>query len=142
MVETQIPPLQVDPPIHIGAPNGVSPLNIHPPVTKIDDQHDAFFNPRTTSQNDAFGPATNEVEKKVRVIEENLNAMESTDALDIDAYEMCLVSGVFIPTKFKVPDFEMYKGANDPRTHIQAYCGKMPPTLMKIYFGCIFSKFL
>ncbi|XP_050909396.1 uncharacterized protein LOC127123192 [Lathyrus oleraceus] len=51
--------------------------------------------------------------------------MESTDALGLDAVEMCLVPGVVIPAKFKVPDFEKYKGSNDPRTHIRAYCHKM-----------------
>lgn len=30
-----------------------------------------------------------------------------------------------IYAKFKVPKFEKYKGASDPRTHFQAYCRKM-----------------
>lgn len=38
---------------------------------------------------------------------------------------MCLVLGVVIPAKFKVPDFEKYKGESDPRTHIRAYYQKM-----------------
>lgn len=125
MVETLIPPPQVDPPVHIGAPGGVPTVNIHPIVIEIDDQHDAFFSPRATSQYDAFGPLTDEVEKKVKAIKEKLKSIESTDALGLDAAEMCLVPGVVIPTKFKVPDFEKYKGACDPRTHIRAYCRKM-----------------
>ncbi|XP_050908581.1 uncharacterized protein LOC127122258 [Lathyrus oleraceus] len=51
--------------------------------------------------------------------------MESTDALGLDTAEMCLVPGVVIPSKFKVPDFEKYKGNSDPMTHIRAYCRKM-----------------
>ena len=69
---------------------------------------------------DTFGPPTNEVEKKVKAIENKLKEMESTGALGLDAAEMCLVSGMVIPTKFKVPDFEKYKRASDPRTHIRA----------------------
>ena len=48
--------------------------------------------------------------------------MESTDVLGLDTTEMCLVPGVVILAKFKVPDFEKYKGNSDPRTHIRAYC--------------------
>ncbi|XP_050890482.1 uncharacterized protein LOC127095901 [Lathyrus oleraceus] len=51
--------------------------------------------------------------------------MEDFEALGINVAEMCLVPDMFIPVKFKVPDFEMYKGANDPRTHIRAYYRKM-----------------
>lgn len=125
MVETPIPPSQVDPPIHIGAPDGVPHVNLHPPVVEIDDQHDAFFSPKVASQYDAFGLATNEVEKKVKAIEEKLKSMKSTDALGLDAVEICLVPGVVIPTKFKVKDFEKYNGNSDPRTHIRAYSRKM-----------------
>lgn len=68
---------------------------------------------------------TNEVDKKVRAIEEKLKAMESTDAFGLDGVDMCLVSGVVILTKIKVPDFEKYKDASDLKTHIRAYYRKM-----------------
>lgn len=125
MVETLIPPPQVDPLVHIGASSGVPPVNIHLAIVEIDDQHDAFFSPMASSQYDGFGPATNEVVRKVKAIEEKLKAMESTDALGLDAVHMCLVSDVVIPAKFKVHDFEKYKGNTGPRTHIRAYCRKM-----------------
>lgn len=51
--------------------------------------------------------------------------MEGSDALGLNAVEMCLVPDVVIPTKFIVPYFEKYKGASDPRTHIWAYYWKM-----------------
>lgn len=51
--------------------------------------------------------------------------MEITDALGLDTAEMCLVSCVIIPAKFKVLDFEKYKENSDPMTHIRAYCRKM-----------------
>lgn len=125
VVETSIPPHQVDPPVHIDALGGVLHVNLHPHVVGIDYQHDAFFIPRAASQYDAFGPTTNEVEKKVKAIEEKLKAMESTDTLGLDAVEMCLVPGVVIPTKFKFPNFDKYKRTSDPRTHIRAYYRKM-----------------
>ncbi|XP_050875576.1 uncharacterized protein LOC127079204 [Lathyrus oleraceus] len=91
-VETPTPVPQVDPPININAPGGVPNDNPRPHVFEIDDQHDAFFSPRDASQDDAFGSATNEVERKVKAIEEKLKAMGSTDALGLDAAEMCLDS--------------------------------------------------
>ncbi|XP_050889623.1 uncharacterized protein LOC127094905 [Lathyrus oleraceus] len=124
-VETPTPVPQVDPPINISAPDGVPNGNPRPHIFEIDDQHDAFFSPMATSQDDAFGSATNEVERKVKAIEEKLKAMGNTDVLGLDAAEMCLVLEVTISAKFKVPDFEKYKGNSDPRTHIKAYCRKM-----------------
>lgn len=82
---------QSNPPVQIGAPSSVPPVNLHPPVVKIDDQYNAFFSPWAASHYDAFGPATNEVEKKVRAIEDKLKAMESTDVLGLDVTEICLV---------------------------------------------------
>lgn len=51
--------------------------------------------------------------------------MQGSNDLGFDTAEMCLVPGVVIPTKFKVPVFEKYKGASDPRTHLRAYCCKI-----------------
>jgi len=39
--------------------------------------------------------------------------------------ELCLVSDVVIPPKFKVPEFEKYKGASCPKKHLTMYCRKM-----------------
>ncbi|XP_050909058.1 uncharacterized protein LOC127122819 [Lathyrus oleraceus] len=63
--------------------------------------------------------------KKVKAIEEKLKAMESTDALGLDAAEICLVPGVVISSKFKVLDFEKYKENSDPKNHIREYCQNM-----------------
>ncbi|XP_050877338.1 uncharacterized protein LOC127081095 [Lathyrus oleraceus] len=124
-VEIPTPVPQVDPPININAPGGVPNDNPRPHIFETDDQLDAFFNPKDASQDDAFGSVTNKVERKVKAIEEKLKAMGSTDILGLNAAEMCLVPGVIILAKFKVPDFEKYKGNSDPRTHIRAYCQKM-----------------
>lgn len=83
-METPVPP-QVDPPVHIATPGSGHPSTLNPAVIEVDDHQDAFFIPRAASLYEAFGPTTNEVEKKVRAIEENLKAIESTDALGLDA---------------------------------------------------------
>lgn len=111
--------------IPVGAPNYVPPPVFPPPVIEIDDQKDSFFIPRVACVYDTFGPLANKVEKKVRPIEEKLRAIERSNTIGLDIAEMCLVSGVLIPNKFKVPNFEKYKGASDPITRIRAYCRKM-----------------
>lgn len=111
--------------IPVRAPDGGLPPVIQPQVIEIDDQQDSFFGPRAASVYDAFGPPADEVEKKVRAIRENLKALESSNDLGLDSAKMCLVPDIVIPAKFKVHDFEKYKGANDTRTHIRDYYRKM-----------------
>ena len=42
-----------------------------------------------------------------------------------DMAELCLVLNVVIPPKFKVPDFDKYKGATCTKNHLKMYCRKM-----------------
>ena len=39
--------------------------------------------------------------------------------------DLCLVLDVVIPPKFKVPDFDRYKGTTCPKNHLKMYCRKM-----------------
>lgn len=56
---------------------------------------------------------------------ERMKVMEGSNAFGLDAANMCLVPGVKILVKFKVPNFEKYRGVNCPRTHIRSYCKKV-----------------
>lgn len=120
VVENPVPPPNTTS-MHIlvGAPGGVPLTVLNLPIIEIEDQQDTFFIPRAASMYEAFGPPTNEAKKKVKGIKEKLKGMGSTNALGLDATKLCLVHGVVIPVKFKVPDFEKYKGASDPSTHIR-----------------------
>ena len=42
-----------------------------------------------------------------------------------DIAELCLIPDVVIPPKFKVPDFDKYKGTTCPKNHLKMYCGEM-----------------
>ena len=42
-----------------------------------------------------------------------------------DMAELCLVPDMVIPPKFKVPDFDKYKGTTCPKNHLKMYCRKM-----------------
>ena len=42
-----------------------------------------------------------------------------------DMAELCLVPDVIIPLKFKVPNFDKYKGTTCPKNPLKMYCRKM-----------------
>ena len=42
-----------------------------------------------------------------------------------DMSELCLVPDVVIPLKFKVSEFDKYKGITCPNNHLKMYCKKM-----------------
>jgi len=59
-------------------------------------------------------------------IEERLKVVEGGGnyAFD-DMAELCLVPKVVIPLKFKVLDFNKYKGTTCPKNHLKMYCRKI-----------------
>ena len=71
-------------------------------------------------------PPTVERREKLDLIEERLRAVEGFgDYPFADMIELCLVPNVVIPLKFKVPDFDKYKGTTCPKNHLKMYCWKM-----------------
>ena len=59
-------------------------------------------------------------------IEERLRAIEGGgDHVFADMVELYLVFDMVIPSKFKVPDFDKYKGTTCPKNHLKMYCRKM-----------------
>lgn len=58
-------------------------------------------------------------------LEKILRAMEGDHVFGAAAKEMCVVSGMVIPTNFKTPDFDKYKGHSFPKRHLIMYCRKM-----------------
>ena len=59
-------------------------------------------------------------------IKERLRVIEgSRNYAFVDMAELCLVPGVVIPPKFKVSDFNKYKGTTCPKNHLKMYCRKM-----------------
>ncbi|KAI5414271.1 hypothetical protein KIW84_058416 [Lathyrus oleraceus] len=61
----------------------------------------------------------------VHTIPRELKTLRGKDLFGKSAAELCLVPGVKIPVKFKVPDFEKYKGNTCPLSHLVMYAWKM-----------------
>lgn len=58
-------------------------------------------------------------------LEEKFKAMEVHFTPSMYVVDMCLVLGLTTLQKFKVPDFNKYKGISYPRTNLRAYYHKM-----------------
>ncbi|XP_014496657.1 uncharacterized protein LOC106758228 [Vigna radiata var. radiata] len=64
--------------------------------------------------------------EKLEMLEKKLRAIEGKDVFEFgDARRLCLVPDVVIPPKFRLPEFEKYRGNTCPRSHITMYCRKM-----------------
>jgi len=59
------------------------------------------------------------IEERLRVIEGGVNYAFA------DIAELCLVPDEVIPSKFKVPNFDKYKGTTCPKNHMKINCRKM-----------------
>ncbi|KAA0055069.1 RNA-directed DNA polymerase (Reverse transcriptase), Ribonuclease H-like protein [Cucumis melo var. makuwa] len=57
--------------------------------------------------------------QKLDVLEDRMRAIERTDVYgNIDATQLCLVPGLIIPAKFKIPKFDKYDGSSCPMSHL------------------------
>ena len=64
--------------------------------------------------------------EKFNHIEERLKAIKGGgDYAFADMVDLCQVPDVVIPPKFKVLDFDKYKGTTGPKNHLKMYCRKM-----------------
>ena len=71
-------------------------------------------------------PPAAEERRKLDLIKVRLRVVEGFgDYPFADMTDLCLVSDVSIPPKFKVPDFDRYKGTTCPKNHLKMYCRKM-----------------
>lgn len=64
-------------------------------------------------------------EEKLQLLEKRLRAIEGTDCYNFNVNDLCLVPNVMIPPKFKIPEFDKYKGDTCPKNHLTMYCRKM-----------------
>ncbi|XP_022157707.1 uncharacterized protein LOC111024360 [Momordica charantia] len=100
---------------------------VHPLVQQRKDINDLINNHELRNS----GKVTEKAEKiaskgKLDFLEERLQAIEGADAFrSIDATQLCLMTDIVIPPKFKVLEFEKYDGTSCPRSHLIMYCKKM-----------------
>ncbi|RDX92986.1 hypothetical protein CR513_24810, partial [Mucuna pruriens] len=64
-------------------------------------------------------------EEKWQSLEELLHVVEGGSLFELKAANLCLMPNVGLPTDFKTPKFDKYKGSSCPRVHLAMYCRKM-----------------
>ena len=65
-------------------------------------------------------PLVVEEKENLDIIKKRLRVFEGFgDYLFTDMAELCLVPDVVIPPKFRVPDFDKYKGTTCPKNHLK-----------------------
>lgn len=74
---------------------------------------------------DTEHPQDNEMAERCCMLDKRLKAIKGRDAFDLDALNTCLVPGLITPAKFKVPEFDKYKGDSYPKHHLVMFCRKM-----------------
>ena len=80
-----------------------------------------------------------EFQEQFSAMKKELQAICGQELFGKDAADLCLVLNVQIPHKFKVSDFEKYKGNSCPQSHLIMYARKMStqtdnPQLLIHYF--------
>lgn len=69
-----------------------------------------------------------------------MKTMEGPSTFGLDAVAMCIVPGVQIPAKYKVPSFEKYKGAAAPERTSEHTAGRWLRTLVMRNYSCTSYK--
>ncbi|XP_050895674.1 uncharacterized protein LOC127102336 [Lathyrus oleraceus] len=100
-----------------------APIAMHTLVQPYFDDHQKVYDILDISEEG------DERHKKLReiveTIEKRLRVMESDQVFGVAAREICLVSRLVIPTKFKTPNLDQYEGATCPKSHHIMYYRKM-----------------
>jgi len=66
-----------------------------------------------------------DLQEKYDEMYREMQALRRKEVFKKDVYDLCLVPNVQIPHKFKLPDFEKYKGTSCPKDHLTMYVRKM-----------------
>jgi hypothetical protein len=92
-----------------------------PAVHTIPQEEEPIFHSGSVGAHDRV----NDLQEKYEEMQREMRALRGKEVFGKSAYDLCLVPDVQIPHKFKVPDFEKYKGRSCPKDHLTMYVRKM-----------------
>ena len=94
------------------------------PSITVDEDALAKVTPHATTQVASTG--VDGAKSKLEILEERVRAIKGGGSYGLgDVARLCLVPGVMVPHKFKVPEFEKYQGTTCPKSHLTMYGRKM-----------------
>ncbi|XP_058764639.1 uncharacterized protein LOC131638108 [Vicia villosa] len=94
---------------------------IPPPVHTVPQAEEPIYQVEPNERGEVY----DDFQDQFQEIRKEIKALKGKNSFGKNAYDMCLVPNVKIPAKFKVPDFEKYKGSSCPQSHLTMYCRKM-----------------
>ncbi|XP_050889182.1 uncharacterized protein LOC127094384 [Lathyrus oleraceus] len=115
-----VPPHVVIPVVNLGAQETSSTSARHGSLYK---DNNGFYMP--LQMRPTVGTFPDLVVERLYELEKKFKSMEVHFTPDLDVVDMCLVLGLVIPQKFKVLDFDKYKGVSCLCIHLRAYYRKM-----------------
>jgi len=121
--EAQIPPHQHSAPVP-PSPVRASPINMTysaPVIHTIPQNEEPIYHLGNAQAYDRV----KDLLEKYDEMQQEMRALRGKETFGKTAYDLCLVPNVQIPHKFKVPDFEKYKGNSCPEEHLTMYVRKM-----------------
>ncbi|RDY11134.1 hypothetical protein CR513_04247, partial [Mucuna pruriens] len=65
--------------------------------------------------------------KTLQLFEERLKAIEGVEYFDFNEADLCLISNIIIPPKFKLLAFDKYGGSTCLKNHLTMYCRRVAP---------------
>lgn len=97
-----------------------------PPVVHYTPQLvEPVYHGLTPSEDPGLNDRMDEFQDQFAELQKELKALRGKELFGRDVNEMCLVPDVKMPAKFKLPEFEKYKGNSCPQTHLVMYVRKM-----------------
>ncbi|RDX82845.1 hypothetical protein CR513_36314, partial [Mucuna pruriens] len=61
----------------------------------------------------------------LQLLEERLKAIEGVEYSNFNVDDLCLFLNIVIPSKFKLPTFDKYRGSTCPKNHLTMYFRKI-----------------
>ncbi|XP_058726198.1 uncharacterized protein LOC131597523 [Vicia villosa] len=94
---------------------------IPPPVHTVPQAEEPIYQVEPNERGEVY----DDFQDQFQEMRKEVKALKGKNSFGKNAYDMCLVPNVKIPAKFKVPDFEKYKGSSCPQCRLTMYCRKM-----------------
>ncbi|KAI5424556.1 hypothetical protein KIW84_030655 [Lathyrus oleraceus] len=100
-------------------------MSVPPPVVHMLPRvEDTIYHSEPSDGPDVY-EKMNDMKDQFLELRKELKTLRGKDLFGKSAAELCLVPNVKIPIKFKVPDFEKYKGNTCPLSHLVMYARKI-----------------
>ena len=95
------------------------------PVVHTTPHHEGQIFHAAPSESAGVYEKLDEFQEQFLEMQKELKALRGQDLFGKNAADLCLVPNVKIPHKFKVPNFEKYKGNSCPQSHLVMYARRM-----------------